>query len=106
MEYASGNIYIRPNKLVKAGDKVKGHTHNHDHTTLFLKGPFRVRAKLPDGSVVERDFISPAHCLIRADVEHEITALADDCEFWCVYSHRTPQGDIVQEFTGWEPAYV
>lgn len=105
MEYASGNIYIRPNKLAK-GQMVHGHTHNFDHTTIFFKGAFRVKATRPDGSVIERDFAAPAHCLILADVKHEITALEPDSEFWCVYSHRTPQGDIVQQFTGWEPAYV
>lgn len=105
MEYASGNIYIRPNKLAK-GEFAKGHTHHFDHTTIFFKGAFHVKATLPDGSVIERDFAAPAHCLIRADVEHEITALEDGSEFWCVYSHRTPQGDIVQQFTGWEDAYV
>lgn len=24
---------------------------------------------------------------------------------WCIYAHRTPQGDVVQEYTGWSPAY-
>lgn len=105
MEYASGNIYIRPNSMTE-GQCVHGHTHNFDHTTIFFKGSFFVRAKLVDGSVVERTFTAPAHCLIKADVEHEITALEDNSEFWCVYSHRTPQGDIVQQFTGWVDSYV
>jgi hypothetical protein len=106
MEYASGNIYIRPNVLALIGDQVEGDKHNFDHTTLFLEGAFHVKAKLPNGTVIERDFIAPSHCLILAEVEHTITALKPNSKFWCVYSHRTPQGDIVQQFTGWEPAYV
>lgn len=105
MEWASGNIYIRPNKLFK-GQLVDGHTHNFDHTTIFFKGSFHVKAKLPNGTIIERDFTAPAHCLILADVEHEITALEDNSEFWCVYSHRSPQGDVVQEYNGWDQNYV
>lgn len=106
MEWVSGNIFIRPNKLPKKGDFVGGHEHNFDHTTIVFKGAIHVKANLPNGSVIERDFTAPAHVLIRKDVTHEITALADDTEFWCVYSHRTPQGDVVQEYDGWMDGYV
>lgn len=100
-EFACGNIYIRKNHLSGVGDRIEGHTHNFDHTTLFQRGAFHVKAKLPNGTVVERDFVAPSFALIKADVEHEITATVADSEFWCVYSHRTPQGDIVQEENGW-----
>lgn len=106
MEWVSGNVYIRPNTLAKAGDLVAGHKHGFDHTTIVFRGAVHVKATLPDGGVIERDFAAPAHFLVKADVEHEITALADDTVFWCVYSHREPQGDVVQEFTGWEEAYA
>ncbi len=104
MEWVSGNIFIRPNPLPKAGDRVEGHKHNFDHTTIVFKGAVHVRASLPDGGKIERDYVAPAHFLVRKDVEHEITATVDDTEFWCVYSHRTPQGDVVQEWDGWEAA--
>lgn len=107
-EWINGNIYIRSNKLAKAGDKVEGHTHNFDHTTIVFKGAVHVLAKLPNGATIERRFGEGQdhgrHCLIKAEVEHEITALVDDTEFWCVYSHRTPQGEISQVWTGWEAA--
>lgn len=105
MEWASGNIFIRPTKLENVGDHVPGHTHNFDHTTIFFKGAFHVKATLPNGQIIERDFKAPSHCLIKAEVLHEITALEPNSEFWCVYSHREPQGDIVQEVTGWMEAY-
>jgi hypothetical protein len=105
VEWVSGNIFIRPNTLPKVGDVTHGHTHNFDHTTVVFRGAVHVRATLPNGAVIERDFTAPAHFLVRADVEHEITALADDTVYWCVYAHRDAQGDVVQTNTGWHEAY-
>jgi len=105
VEWVSGNIFIRPMKFEKAGNKINGHKHNFDHTTIVFKGAVHVKALTPDGRVIERDFAAPAHFLVKAEVEHEITATADGTEAWCVYSHRTAQGDVVQDYTGWERAY-
>lgn len=106
----SGNVFIRPNKLEKAGDKTEGHKHNFDHTTIIFSGAVHVRAVLEDGRVIERDFgegteLGLRHFLVLANSEHEITALVDNIEYWCVYSHRTPQGEVTQVYTGWEDAY-
>lgn len=105
MEWQSGNIFIRPNNLPVAGNATQGHTHNFDHTTIVFKGSVHVRAVKPDGTVIERDFVAPSHFLVLADVEHEITALEDNTVYWCVYSHRTAQGDVVQEYDGFTQAY-
>lgn len=102
-EFVSGNIFVRPNAGVE-GDVVAGHTHNFDHTTLFQRGRFAVKATYPDGRVLQREFTAPDFCLIRAEVTHEIRFL-EDGEFWCVYAHRDPQGRVVQQYTGWEKAY-
>lgn len=104
MEWASGNVYIRPNPK-QPGEVVEGHTHNFDHTTIFFSGKWKISAVLPDGRTVEQEVTAPAHRLIRAEVEHRIECL-EAGEFWCVYAHRTPQGDVVQEFNGWGPSYV
>lgn len=106
MEWVSGNLYIRPMYLREAGAVVQGHTHNFDHTTIVFTGAVRVVATLPDGRTVTQDFHAPAHMLIKKDVTHEITALEDHTQVWCVYAHRTPQGDVVQEVTGWMDAYL
>ncbi len=103
-EWISGNIFIRPNPLEKKGDVVEGHKHNFDHTTIVFKGSVHVKAVKPDGTIKEKDFVAPSHFLVKADTEHEITALEDNTEFWCVYSHRDPQGRITQEYTGWGKA--
>lgn len=106
MELVCGNIFIRPNLLKKVGDAVAGHKHNFDHTTYVVRGAVHVKGVCPDGRVVEKEFKAGEFCLVKAEVEHTITALSDDTLFHCIYSHRTPQGDVVQEFTGWSPAYV
>lgn len=108
MEFISGNIFIR--KAFEASDTLAGrvldgHKHNFDHTSFVWRGAVRVRATLPDGTRVEREFHAPSHFLVRADVLHEITALEDGTEFWCVYAHRDPQGEVVQIATGWPEAY-
>ena len=43
---------------------------------------------------------------VYAFVKHELTALAPNSVFNCIYSHHTPQGRIVQKWTGWDPAYA
>jgi quercetin dioxygenase-like cupin family protein len=106
MEWISGNLFIRPNVMAKKGEVIDGHKHNFDHTTIVFEGSVHVKGVLPDGRIIERDFHAPAHFLVKAEVEHEITALEDNVTFWCVYSHRTPQGQITQENTGWGQAYV
>lgn len=104
IEFISGNIFIRPHRLGK-GDVIVGHIHQFDHTSIVFTGKVHVSAVLPDGRTVERDFEAPAHFLVRAEVKHEITGLAEDTQFWCVYSHRNPQAQIVQVFDGWGPSY-
>jgi len=100
MEWVSGNIFIRPNRLENIGDKVDGHKHRFDHTTIVLAGAVHVKTKDREG-----DFEAPAHFLVRKDVEHEITATKPQTVFWCVYSHHTPQGEVSQVYDGWMKAY-
>jgi len=103
--HGGGNVFIRPNTLAKAGDAIEGHTHNFDHVTIVFTGSVKVTATGPDGAVQEGTFTAPAHFLVRAECTHQITALMDNTTIWCVYAHRTPQGIIVQEYTGWPEAY-
>lgn len=104
--FVLGNIFIRPMPLPKAGMVVNGHKHNFDHATQVLRGSILVKAKRPDGTVIERRFDAPDYFLVRADTEHEITALADNTLAWCVFSNRMPDGEVVQQYTGWEEAYM
>lgn len=106
-EYTCGNIFIREMIFNKAGDTVQGHTHNFDHTTYVAKGGLRIESLNDDDSVRDSaDHYATdglAWFLIKAEVKHRITALEDGSIGHCIYSHRTPQGEIVQEWTGWRP---
>lgn len=108
-EWVSGNIFIRPMRLPRAGDVVNGHAHNFDHTTYVTRGAARIERLRADGSVedaVEKRAGDTFNwVLIRAGVIHRITALEDETMAHCIYSHRTPQGEVVAEYSGWTPAH-
>lgn len=105
------NTFFRPNFLEIAGDRLEGHAHNFDHVTMVVQGAVRIKAKGPDdnGREVIKRAAGPFQdrlVLIRAGVEHEITALEDGTEFLCIYSHRNAQGDPVRKFDGFYGALV
>lgn len=104
-EIASGNIYIRQNLLARAGDKLNGHQHEFDHTTLFMSGEFELTARKDGVVIAQEKIIAPDIRLILASVVHEIVALVDDSAFWCVYSHRDAQGNVIQTCEGYTAAY-
>ncbi len=83
-----------------------GHTHNFDHLTILLTGSVHVKAVAPDGRIIEQDFEAPTDFLIKRDFTHEFTALTPHVTYWCIYAHRNPQGNVVQEWNGWTDAYV
>lgn len=85
-EFPCGNLFVRTNPLANTGDKVDGHKHNFDHMTIVFKGTINVKAVLPSGEKINQDYTAPDFFLVKRDVEHEITALAPDTEFWCVFA--------------------
>ena len=109
MEFISGNIFIRQMPFEKAGDEVRGHTHNFDHTTYVVRGTLKIESLNEDGSVkktaIKRASDGHNWVLIKAEVKHRITALEDNSLGHCIYAHRNPQGDVVQTWDGWTPAY-
>ncbi len=105
MEWVSGNIFIRPNVLEHQGQVNKGHTHNFDHTTIVFTGAVRVTCTTPDGREYTQDYHAPAHFLVKANYSHRIEALEDKTVYWCVYSHRNAQGDVIEQNPGWMGAY-
>lgn len=109
MEFVLGNIFVRPNFLHKAGDKVDGHTHNFDHVTYVVRGRLKIERTKPNGDkrIIEISATDNyPFGLIVAEDSHELTALVDDTVFHCVYAHRDPQGNVVQSYTGWLDAYL
>ena len=109
MEFVSGNLFIREMRFNKAGEANEGHAHNFDHTTYVVAGAIRVdRLNEQDEiiqSVEKKAKDGKNWVLILANARHRVIALEDNTVAHCIYSHRNPQGEIVQEFTGWEKAY-
>ena len=106
MRFNSGNIGLMPNLSMKKGQVVHGHKHNYDHTTFLLSGAISVRTVV-DGIETVTEYWPPnRYFLVKANVEHELTALVDNTEFWCVYSHRDAAGHVIQTDEGWEKSYV
>ena len=112
VEFVSGSIMIRVmgegGEGLKKGDVVGGHTHAFDHTSIFFCGKWHVRKWTPEGAL-EHDFEreGPFHLLIEAEARHAFTFLGGAPIGWayCVYSHRTPQGEVSLVETGWTKAY-
>lgn len=64
-----------------------------------------------DGKEIIFNNTSSHFALIRAEWEHQITLIGltpgvTHGVFNCVYSHRTPQGDVTQIYDGWDKAYL
>ena len=110
MNFVSGSIYVRATQPgLLPGEKIEGHKHRFDHTSILFNGMWRVRRWMADDMLAE-DFEreGPFHLLIDKDCRHEFTFLgrAERGIMWCVYSHRTPDGEVAEEYTGWNDAYI
>jgi hypothetical protein len=111
MEFVCGSIFIRKMGPFEPGELVRGHKHYFDHTSIFFTGRWRARkwAAQDDYHLIEElEFEAPYHLLIEAQCRHEFEFLggAERGLAWCVYSHRTPQGEVTTEFDGWVHAYM
>ena len=125
MEFVQGNVFIREMRFERAGDVVNGHAHNFDHTTYVARGAIRIeqlrilQPAIRDeaGEVVQEAIVEVVRSvekrasdgynfvLIKAGVIHRITALEDNSLGHCIYAHRNPQGEVVEAYDGWAPAY-
>ena len=106
MEFQCGNIFIRVGTLKNVGDFLGGHSHNFDHATYITSGYAKVERELPNGKMESREvWAGELPLLIKAGVRHNITALLPNTTYNCIYSHRLPQGEITQQYTGWQDAY-
>jgi hypothetical protein len=108
MERVMGNIFVRTcDVLQNKGGRIDGDQHKFDHVTIILRGAVHAVKKKPDGTVmIDRRIDAPASLMIEADMLHSFESLEDGTTAWCVYAHRTPQGDAVQQYNGWTDAYA
>lgn len=98
-EHISGNIFIRPvrgNRCTEVG----GHTHNFDHTTFVISGVLYVKFEVEGKISHDGLYHAGEHFLVKANTKHYIRMLENDTYFVCIYSHRGPNGEVVQEYSG------
>lgn len=85
------NLFVRQMHFAAAGDMELGHKHNFDHMTLLAKGKLKVAI---NGE--EKEFSAPHMIFIKAELQHELTATADNTVAYCIHALRDPtSGDIV-----------
>ena len=91
------NLFCKQMTFSKVGDVEQGHCHAFDHTTLLATGSVMVKA---NGKSTK--FSAPQMIFIRADVEHEITALEDNTVAYCIHALR--DGNAVEDII--DPASI
>lgn len=84
------NLFARMMYFENAGDIEQGHTHPFDHLTLLAKGKLRVTI---NGQTT--DFKAPQMIFVKAELKHELMALADGTVAYCIHALRDPSGDII-----------
>jgi hypothetical protein len=96
-----GNIWVRQHNLKKTNDVAQGHTHRFDHVTMLAKG--KVRVDVQDTITKEKrfkEFQAPTFMVIRKEHIHQITALTDDVQYYCVFALRDIDGNVTDIYSG------
>jgi quercetin dioxygenase-like cupin family protein len=92
--YIAGGVYVKQLIMPIAGDYVISHKHNFDHLSLLASG--RVKVEMDGVTTV---YTGPTAVLVKADIEHKITALSRDVLWYCV--HSVPEDlrseDLIEE---------
>lgn len=86
-----GNIWVRQNILLKAGQYALGHTHDFDHVSLLTQGKVLVEVE----GCEPKEFRAPTFIVIKKEYRHKFTALEDNTIWYCVFAIRNLDGDVV-----------
>jgi len=99
-------IGIRTLKAEAVGDEAPIHYHNFHHTFFCTAGRWLGQILSDDERTVEREREVGAgeYFVVEATKRHRFIALTDNAEGHCVFAHRTPQGEVVQDYNGWDEA--
>jgi hypothetical protein len=102
----ASNVFVRQMTFVNAGDVELGHKHAFDHLSLLAVGSVKIRI-----GAEESLFQAPHMVFIRADQEHEITAMEAGTTMFCIHGLRgdnksddlidpamIPRGPALREF--------
>lgn len=84
------NLFVRQMHFANAGDMEQGHAHQFDHLTLLAKGKLAVR--INDETT---EFTAPQMIYIKAELQHELTAMTDNTVAYCIHALRSEEGDIL-----------
>jgi quercetin dioxygenase-like cupin family protein len=77
------NVYMRMMTFKRKGDVELGHKHPYDHASLLSAGSLRVEV---EGE--RKDFKAPAVIFVRANAQHQLSALADNTIITCIHALR------------------
>lgn len=82
-----GNLFVKLNKLNKAGDLMRGHAHTFDHVTLLAIGSVWMRK---NGEQVRH--VAPKLLVTPAEVAHEFECIDGPALLCCIHAIR--DGDL------------
>lgn len=96
-----GNIWVRQNILLKAGDFTQGHKHHFDHVSMLISGKVQVEV---DG-FEPTEFTAPTFIVIKKELQHKFTALEDNSAWFCVFALRDVDGNVTDIYSGENSPY-
>jgi hypothetical protein len=91
-----GNIFVSPQPMEKAGDKIGGHTHYFDHVGFLAAGSVQVTVEGHE----PKTFTAPRFVVIRKHTRHSIVALEDNTSWYCVFAVRDIDGETQEIVDG------
>ena len=91
-----GNIWVRQIKLEKSGDQLDGHKHHFDHVSFLTKGSVSVEVEGKE----PKEFKAPTFVIMKKELDHKVTALVDDVDWWCVFALRDLDGSPIEVYEG------
>lgn len=90
-----GNIWVRQNLLLKAGESTQGHHHKFDHVSLLASGKVRVEIE----GYEPTEFTAPTFIVIKKEYSHKFTALEDNTLWYCVFALRDVDGEVTDIYS-------
>jgi hypothetical protein len=100
-----GGFGIRRGELQGVGASTITHKHTFDHIT-HLQHAGRVEMLDDEGNVVRfKDCPAGGFAFIAKGAMHRIVCTGERLLYECLYIHRNPDGEIVDEYDGWMPGY-
>lgn len=126
MEYVVGHEFVRePDAVLKTGDVVNTHVHNHHHNTHLVMGLWEVHRYLPqtdengvhakghDGKHLWNELPvlivkggGPRSIIpIPANMRHSFKVLEGPAFYRCCFVHRDAEGKPAEVYHGYDDAY-